>query len=105
LSEFFDPGMDRLPIIGMVEEIQGRTFGECQKSIDFYLAGHLKSNSALEDTITVMEYYYEEFKPQLEDSLQVLNIGNTLDLSLRKLIQIGIESKLVIGEKVNSLVD
>jgi hypothetical protein len=100
-DEVFDPGMDRLPILGKVEEIKGRTFGECQKLLILYLEVKSRSHLALEDSITVIKFYYETFKSQVEVSLQ--HIGNNLNLSLRKLVQNSIRSDLIIGEKVDGM--
>jgi hypothetical protein len=102
-NEIFDPGTGRLPIVGDVEKIEGKTFGECQKLLIYYLSKSTHSHSALEEALQIIVYYYEEFQLHIVASLQ--SIENNWTRSLRKLVQDGIKSNLIINKTVKSVDD
>jgi hypothetical protein len=100
-KEIFDPGNNRLPLIGTLEEIKGRHFGECQKILISFLSRQMGPHSELKAALKIINFYYLEFQDQIVHSLK--NIDNDLNAFLRKLLENGIKSHLLISENLENL--
>ncbi|KAI9628917.1 hypothetical protein KEM48_011311 [Puccinia striiformis f. sp. tritici PST-130] len=95
-DQAFNPGRDTLPVLGVAKTVQGKVFGPIQKILSSYLAEGLKSNKALQTSISLSRYYYENIQIICLEGIENLNEDQGLERYLKALIYQGIQSKLEI---------
>jgi hypothetical protein len=101
--EIFNPGNDRLPLLGSSEDIKEKHFGKCQLKLASYISSKKNLDSSLETSSYIVEFYYMNSHPKMLACLFKINHG--LNLLLKELIRKKMASKFGMRKNLSKVSD
>ncbi|KNE90574.1 hypothetical protein PSTG_15993 [Puccinia striiformis f. sp. tritici PST-78] len=99
-DQAFHPEGLILPVLGFTPDIRGKDFGPIQEILSSYLSQTLTSSKALDTSISIIRYYYQNVQNEGLKGIGNIDENQIFERNLKRLIYHGLQSGFVVDDPI-----